>query len=106
VHQRRGAAQVGHQAQAGLPHREGHVLADHPQVGGQGELEAGADRVALHGGDDDRRHLRPHGEGPLEPVERAPRLTRHAARRQHAPVQPRRERRTVAAQQHDADVGG
>ena len=33
------------------------VVGHHPQVARQGQLEPGADRVALHGGDDHGRHL-------------------------------------------------
>ena len=46
-----GAAEVGHQAEGHLGHGELGVLGEHPQVAGEGELEAGADGVALHGGD-------------------------------------------------------
>ena len=50
-HQPLGPAQVGHQSQRHLGHRELGVLGEHPQVAGERELEAGADRMPAHGGD-------------------------------------------------------
>ena len=46
-----GAGQVRHQPERHLGHGELRVVGQHPQVTGERELEPGADRVALHGGD-------------------------------------------------------
>ena len=116
AHQRRRAGQVGHQAEAGLAHGERDVVGHHPQVARQRQLEPGADRVALHGADDDGRHLatrrrsragsrRSPSAGPRSPRRRAEdrRLAGDALRRQHAAVQAGRERRPLGAQHDDAD---
>ena len=53
------AAQVGDEPERGLAHRELDVVGHHAQVGGEGELETRADRVALDRGHDHGRHLAP-----------------------------------------------
>src|SRR5438094_68674 len=47
------AAEIGHQTELGLGHRELRVLGRDADVARERELEAGADGVALHGGDAD-----------------------------------------------------
>ena len=49
--QRQGPPEVRDQPEARLLHRELHVVGHDHHVAGQRQLEAGADRMALHGGD-------------------------------------------------------
>ena len=66
MHQRVGAAEVGHQPERRLGHAELHVVGDDAQVAGQRELEAGADGVAVHGGDGDPVRVAQPAEAGLE----------------------------------------
>ena len=69
------AGQVGHQAERRLGQPELRVVGEDPQVAGQRELAAGADRVPLHGGDrDDARRAQPAEAGlvPADPLLRPP----------------------------------
>ena len=80
--------EVGHEAQAGLTHGEGDVVGDHSQVAGQSQLEPGADRMTLHCGDRDRRHLRPDREAPLEPGDRLLQRASRARGQSRGPMAP------------------
>ena len=93
----------------------------HPQVAGQGELEAGADRVALHHRDRDEPRVAQPGEPPLE-ARRWSRRSRSSVRREqpdhrlrvvggcrrveHRPVEPGREALPLAAHDDHPDVVG
>src|SRR5690606_6130800 len=111
-----GAGQVGHQSEARLAHGELHVVGDDAQVTGEGELEAGADGVALHGGDGHQVAAPPPGERLLvlgdDRVERGlvaachvdeRRFALDALGREHLPVEPRGEGLALAPQHHDPD---
>ena len=94
-----------------------HVVGHDPQVARERQLEAGADGVALHCPDDDRRHLGPDGEAALEAGDRraqgrlAPAAEARArtARRPYRPgvsrsrCRPAEKDGPSAAQHHDAD---
>jgi len=75
--------------------------------------------VALHGGDRDRRHLRPDRETTLELLDgilemahgtcgqgEDRRLARRTLRGQHGSVQARRERRSFSADHHNPHCRG
>ena len=89
VDQRLGAAEVGDQPEGRLLHRQLGVVGEHPQVAGQRQLEAGADRVALHRGDADDPVVAPPRERLLEAVD--DRVQR--PRRPWRPARPGRARR-------------
>ncbi|KIF73880.1 hypothetical protein QR77_07545 [Streptomyces sp. 150FB] len=113
------AAEIGHDAQAGLPHRELHVRRDDPQVTGQRELESGADRMALDDGD---RHdvaaaepaeaVLVSGDGGVEFRVGAPReveegrFALEALGGERLPVEPGGEGLALAAHHHDPDAAG
>ena len=108
-----GTAEVGHQAQADLGHGELRVLGRDPEVAGQRELEAGADRVALHQRDADQARTGEDAErllvagdlgGGLAPADIAASSARFwsrpcdAVRGEHPAIQAGREGRPLAAQ--------
>ena len=119
VDERPGAAEVGHEPEARLAHREPRVERRDPQVGGQRQLEAGADGVAVHLRHDDGRALAPRREAllvgrdaPLDGL-RTSRgelghalLARHALGREHGRVDAGGEGVTGAAEDDDAYVLG
>ena len=62
--ERAGAGQVGHQPERRLGQPQLRVVGEDPQVAGERELRAGADRVPLHGRDrDDPRRAQPAEAG-------------------------------------------
>ena len=114
--QRAGAGQVGHQAQRGLGQPQLGVVGEDPQVAGERELAAGADRVPLHGGDrDDARASAASGSrpgtrgcGPRPPPACAgrgrPGRRRPRLGAEQAAVQAGGERAALAAHDDDPDV--
>ncbi|ESU47126.1 hypothetical protein P376_4891 [Streptomyces sp. HCCB10043] len=114
-----GAREVGNETETGLTHGELHVLGDDPQIAGEGELEAGADGVALDRRDRHEVVAAPPGERLLVlgdgRVELGLRAARHVEERRLAvealggeglPVEARGEGLALAAEHHDPHRAG